>query len=175
MVDAFQGRVDAHFAYPWAAVTACPGATFDIRLRSRAGLIALILVTVMACNTDDAADYQDAVARERAIDDVWQKAALRGVTFRAIGQEPGWLLEIVDGESIMISTDYGNKVADYAYAEPIVFHDERRTRYLIEDADVIVEIRDLPCMDIMSGESFALSVSIIDPHRCLEGCGRALF
>lgn len=175
MVDAIQGRFDANIAYPWAVVTASPDGIFAVRWLSRAALIALILGTVIACNTDDAAGNPDTVAREGAIDDVWHKAALRGVTFRAIGQEPGWLLEIVNGKSIIISTDYGNNVAEYAYVEPIVFQDEQRTRYLIEDADAIVEIRDKPCMDIMSGESFAVSVSITDSHRRLEGCGRALF
>ena len=39
---------------------------------------------------------------EETIDDVWHKAKLRGVAFRAIGQEPGWLLEITNGKEIVL-------------------------------------------------------------------------
>lgn len=175
MVDAIQGRLHANIAYSRPVMTACPGRCFGIRLRSRVGLIALILAMVAACDTDELAASRNAATPEEAIDDVWHKAALRGVAFRAIGQEPGWLLEITNGESIMISTDYGNKVQDYAYVEPIVFQNERRTRYVTGEAGVIVEILGEPCTDVMSGESFEVSVSIIEPDRRLEGCGRALF
>ncbi|HEY6362032.1 MAG TPA: MliC family protein [Vicinamibacterales bacterium] len=36
----------------------------------------------------------------RIVRDPWQEARDRGVDFRAVGQEPGWHLEIDDGESI---------------------------------------------------------------------------
>ena len=44
---------------------------------------------------------------EASIGGVWHEAKLRGVLFRAIGQEPGWLLEITDGSEILLVTGYG--------------------------------------------------------------------
>ena len=107
-------------------------------------------------------------------DSVWDKARLRGVSFRAIGQEPGWLLEITTGIEILLVTDYGENRNSYPYAEPRVRQDERRTEYLLNDGDLVIEIRDEPCMDSMSGERFSVSVKITTAQRTLEGCGRML-
>ena len=134
-----------------------------------------LLLAVAACNTDSEMEYDQSIADEESIDDVWHKARLRGVAFRAIGQEPGWLLEITDGEDIMISTDYGESVNRYNWVEPVVDENGRRTQYVIEKSSVTVEIRGTPCTDVMSGESFENSVTIIESDRRLEGCGKALF
>ena len=58
---------------------------------------------------------------EIAARDVWHAAKLRGVAFRAIGQEPGWLLEMSTGDKILLVTDYGQTRIEYAYVEPEVF------------------------------------------------------
>ena len=107
-------------------------------------------------------------------DSVCDKARLRGVSFRAIGQEPGWLLEITTGIEILLVTDYGENRNSYPYAEPRVRQEERRTEYLLNNGDLVIEIRDKPCMDSMSGERFSVSVKITTVQRTLEGCGRML-
>ena len=135
----------------------------------------LAFLSIGACSPDENQDYRQATAREETSNNVWHKAKLRGVAFRAIGQQPGWLLEITNGEEIMLSTDYGASVQHYAYVVPVVYQDERRTQYVIEEAPVTVEIRGVPCTDTMSGKSFEVSVSIIARDRRLEGCGRTLF
>ena len=112
---------------------------------------------------------------EESIDNVWHRAKLRGVAFRAIGQEPGWLLEITNGTEILLVTDYGQNHNSYPYVEPVVYQEERRTQYVLESYGVTVEIRGQRCTDNMSGEEFEVSVSIIMADRRLEGCGRALF
>lgn len=105
---------------------------------------------------------------------VWDKARQRGVSFRAIGQEPGWLLEITDGVEILLVTDYGENRKAYAYVTPRVNEETRRTRYSPKEDDTVIEIHDEPCMDSMSGEPFFASVKITTPQRTLKGCGRAL-
>ena len=112
---------------------------------------------------------------EWSIDDVWHRAKLRGVAFRAIGQEPGWLLEITNGTGILLVTDYGQNRSSYPYVEPVVYQEERRTKFVLESYGVTVEIRAQRCTDVMSGEEFEVSVSIIMTDRRQEGCGRALF
>ena len=112
---------------------------------------------------------------EKSIDNVWHRAKLRGVAFRAIGQEPGWLLEITNGTEILLVTDYGQNRNSYPYVDPVVYQGERRTQYVLEGYGIIVEIRGQRCTDVMSGEEFEVSVLIIMTDRQLEGCGRALF
>ena len=68
---------------------------------------------------------------EDAIDNVWHQAKLRGVAFRAVGQEPGWLLEISNGEGIFLVTDYGSTRASMPYVEPVVHQEERRTQFVL--------------------------------------------
>ena len=138
----------------------------------------LLLISVLflaACTSQESDLPETPPSDEASITSVWHKAKLRGVAFRAIGQEPGWLLEITDGTEIMLSTDYGQSVNKYPYVEPVVYQEQRRTLYVIDDEDIEIEIRGQPCRDVMSGEEFAVSVTIFLANRELKGCGRALY
>lgn len=140
-------------------------------------LVALLVVGVLVCGCDEAAETTAVPTPidESAISDVWHQAKLRGVAFRAIGQEPGWLLEIRNGEEILLVTDYGSTRTSMPYVEPVVYQEERRTQYIVNDYNTIVEIRGIHCTDTMSGESFEVTVTITIEERELHGCGRALF
>ncbi len=143
--------------------------------RSPITTIVMMLLMASACVAQGGSPEADKSFDEESIDNVWHKAKLRGVAFRAIGQEPGWLLEIVNGEEILLITDYGQTRNSYPYVEPVVYQEERRTQYVLESYGVTVEIRGQRCTDVMSGEVFEVSVSIIMTDKRLEGCGRALF
>ncbi len=139
-------------------------------------ITALLLLTVIcACGAQEQAS-EDPVAREQELakNDVWHKAKLRGVAFRAIGQEPGWLLEITNGEEILIVTDYGKERKSLPYVEPREDKAARKTVFQI-DADTSVLIEGKPCTDSMSGESFEVTVTVTLGDKALKGCGRALF
>jgi len=138
-------------------------------------VLLLFAVLISACGESQQAREPEEVFDESSIDDVWHKAKLRGVAFRAIGQEPGWLLEITNGIEILLVTDYGEQRTSYPYVEPIVHQEERRTEFITGDDGTIVEIRGIPCRDSMSGEEFEVSVTIKQTDRELQGCGRALF
>jgi len=136
----------------------------------------LLLTAISACGAQEEAS-EDPVAREQELarNNVWHKAKLRGVAFRAIGQEPGWLLEITNGEEILLVTEYGSTRTSMPYVEPIVYQEERRTQYVLEAYNTIVEISGERCTDVMSGEEFEVTVTIKQTDRELQGCGRALF
>ena len=136
-------------------------------------LVSTLLLT--GCNTQEAGTPETPRFDESSITNVWHKAKLRGVAFRAIGQEPGWLLEITDGTEIVLSTDYGQNVNSYPYVDPVVSQEQRRTLYIIDSENIEIEIRGQPCQDVMSGEEFAVSVTIRTPGGELKGCGRALY
>jgi uncharacterized membrane protein len=138
-------------------------------------LLVVLLLAVSACAGKDEPETGQPVFDEASINNVWHQAKLRGVAFRAIGQEPGWLLEITNGEEILLVTDYGQNRYSYPYVEPAVHQEERRTQFILEGYGVTVEIRGKRCTDVMSGEEFEVSVSIIMTDGRLEGCGRALF
>ena len=133
-----------------------------------------LVALLVACSGEP-----DQAAREReetlAANDVWHASKLRGVAFRAVGQEPGWLLEITSGEEILLVTEYGSKRQSLPYVEPVVYQDERRTEYVLDSHRTVVEIRGEPCIDVMSGESFEVSVTLFLDGKELHGCGRALF
>ena len=138
-------------------------------------LFIVLLLAISACAGKEEPETGEPVFDEASINNVWHQAKLRGVAFRAIGQEPGWLLEITNGEQILLVTDYGQNHQAYPYVEPVVYQEERRTQFVLEGYGVTVEIRGERCTDVMSGEEFEVSVSIIMTDRRLEGCGRALF
>jgi uncharacterized membrane protein len=137
-------------------------------------LLALLL-TATACDGQNEVGADAPKFDEVSINNVWHQAKLRGVAFRAIGQEPGWLLEITNGEEILLVTDYGQNRQSLPYVEPVIYQEERRTQYVLEGYGVTVEIRGERCADVMSGEEFEVSVSIIMTDTRLEGCGRPLF
>jgi uncharacterized membrane protein len=135
----------------------------------------LLLASISACGAQENAD-QDPVAREQELakDDVWHAAKLRGVAFRAIGQEPGWLLEITNGEEILIVTNYGQDKESHPYVEPQVDQAARKTVYPVNDSTSVL-IEGEPCTDSMSGESFRTTVTVTLGGKAYAGCGRALF
>jgi uncharacterized membrane protein len=137
--------------------------------------LATRVAAVAAVSLITACGQTDERHSEELIDNVWHQAKLRGVAFRAIGQEPGWLLEITNGEEILLVTDYGSARTNMPYVEPVVYQEERRTQYVLESYNTVVEIRGEPCTDTMSGESFEVTVTITIKERKLHGCGRALF
>lgn len=111
---------------------------------------------------------------ELASKDVWHAARLRGVAFRAIGQEPGWLLEITNGQEILLVTNYGQNRIAYPWVEPRQDTSASKTLFQV-DADTSVLIEGIACTDTMSGETFAVTVTVNAGGQTLQGCGRALF
>ena len=135
----------------------------------------LLMLAATDCGSQESAE-RDPVARETELakNDVWHAVKLRGVAFRAIGQEPGWMLEITNGEKILIVTNYGQERASFPYVEPIEDKVARRTEFRIDpETSVLVEGR--PCTDSMSGKSFQATVTVKIGKQTLKGCGRALF
>jgi uncharacterized membrane protein len=111
--------------------------------------------------------------RARAI---WAEAAARGVTFRAIGQEPAWQLELFEPERIVFITDGGATRVERAWSLPEF--DRAGGRVLLRprfDGPVLrVELRQEACFDSMSGEPFDFAVVVTLDGLEHHGCGRAL-
>ena len=136
----------------------------------------VVLIAAAGCFAACSAE-QDPVEREEEIaaNDVWHAAKLRGVAFRAIGQEPGWLLEITNGEEILLVTDYGSNRQSLPFVAPEISDSDIRTQFVLDEHGITIEIRGERCADVMSGEEFDFAVTVFQADKEFHGCGRGLF
>ena len=107
---------------------------------------------------------------------IWEDAKLRGVDFRAVGNEPGWYLELTEGEKVLFVGDYGKTRYEFATPEPRVDQHARTTIYRVQEGkqELTVVIEGRPCHDSMSGEPFESSVTVILDDKQYRGCGKSL-
>jgi len=96
----------------------------------------------------------------------------RGVQFRAVGNEPGWLLDMF-ADRLELSYDYGNTTITAPRPAPSA-QTAAITRYDVqaEGRAIAILIRAEPCEDVMSGETFPSTVTVMVGAQTLEGCGR---
>jgi putative lipoprotein len=111
--------------------------------------------------------------RARAI---WEHAKLNGVDFRAVGNEPGWHLELKRGQTILLVSDYGQSSYVFDTPEPQEGEGTGTTTYRAQNQEHDLELRlqSRPCRDSMSGELFETTVTVNLDGRTFQGCGRAL-
>jgi putative lipoprotein len=107
---------------------------------------------------------------------IWEHARLNGVSFRAVGNEPPWILEIYDGDRIDLRTGYeGHR---HRFTNVLIDDDPvaRVTRYRAreDDKEIRVRLSARGCRDTMSDESFETQVTVRFGGRELHGCGRPL-
>lgn len=107
--------------------------------------------------------------------DPWQEAALRGVDLRALGQEPGWSVEVVQGEWLRIvqAGETGMLVAPEPARErtgsgATVYTGE------VDGQRLRLRLTESTCTDSMSGESHPLTATLTLDDRQLRGCARRL-
>jgi putative lipoprotein len=107
----------------------------------------------------------------------WVDARARGATFRAVGQEPGWNLEIHPDRIVMVY-QYGNRrvvVPNVGLIENADSPDpERRWQATTEAHELQVTVEDRGCTDVMSGETFPARVKVKLDGRDYAGCGQDL-
>jgi putative lipoprotein len=103
---------------------------------------------------------------------IWEKAKLDGADFRAIGNEPPWVLEIQQQSRVVLVTDYGAKRIELPLTSPREDRDARTMRWNGDEFQL--EIIGHPCSDSMSGEAFEATVIVNWHGQTLRGCGRAL-
>jgi putative lipoprotein len=102
----------------------------------------------------------------------WADAKRRGATFRALGNEPAWYVEIFP-ERFAIVTELGTKRTELVHAGAAV-EGSRTTYRASAGGDAIVVIDRRTCADTMSGEGFDAAATVTFENRTLRGCGRFL-
>jgi hypothetical protein len=96
--------------------------------------------------------------------------------FRAVGQEPGWLLEIRHARELRLITDYGadTAVTSVPPAETDSATGARTYRATVGARDLQVLIQPTACNDAMSGESYETTVTVTLDGHAYHGCGGPL-
>jgi uncharacterized membrane protein len=118
-------------------------------------------------------DQRDCTRSERA--SPWTEAAARGITYRAVGNEPGWLVEVGSGDdpSLHAVLDYGERTLDLARVTGISSTPGYGGQ-LADGTDVVLRTRREPCRDGMSGEAFETSAVLTVGSKAYRGCGAYL-
>lgn len=100
-----------------------------------------------------------------------QQARQRGTLIRAVGQEPGWVVEITAAGTLIL-TDYGQN--RHELSAPTVLQGTRgeSVRYLIADHPQRIEltVTKTTCQDTMSGEAYPARAELIIGDQSLTGC-----
>lgn len=106
----------------------------------------------------------------------WNEAAARGVGFRAVGSEPGWFVEVDQGEAppLRATLDYGERKIEVASAQGL----SGLLGWAGKTADgtqVQLLVERKSCADGMSGEAFEATAKLTVAGKVYQGCGAFLF
>lgn len=132
----------------------------------------LLLFALSACtsggsDTNDSAAASDTAAA--TLPPVPPAADSATVAFRAVGQEPGWLLSI--GDSLALRWDYDERRITVPAPSVESSGGERRYRFTSGDTSFVIVVRDSLCSDVMSGHRYPSHVDVTIGSRTLRGCG----
>lgn len=111
---------------------------------------------------------------ERRADSLREDARARGVVYRALGNEPGWVLEVGPGNRLNWTTNFGQDRFDFEQSQSATAPDGA-TIYTAQQGDVSirVSIKAERCVD--DGEvEFDHVVTVESGGQTLRGCGTRL-
>jgi uncharacterized membrane protein len=92
--------------------------------------------------------------------------------FAAVGQEPGWLLEIDSAHTIRFSYDYAQRTVSGTGQPPASDSSGARVWHLKNDStDLRVVVSATPCEDVMSGKPYPATVTVTLNGQVYRGCG----
>lgn len=105
----------------------------------------------------------------------WEQARARGIAFRGIGNEPGWLVEVGTGETpaLHAELDYGERKIDLAHVQR--FSEARGYAGTTSDGvEVKLQLQSGDCSDGMSDQTYPVSAKLSVGDKAYAGCGRFL-
>jgi hypothetical protein len=113
--------------------------------------------------------------RARALWDGVLFELVRDQDFVALGQEPGWRLQIVKGKEMRLAHAYGEKQVTTPAVRGIRDSSGALSYHaVIESADLRVVITPAACSDVMSGKPYPSTVTVTLNGETLRGCGEPL-
>ena len=105
----------------------------------------------------------------------WEQARARGITFRGVGNEPGWLVEVGAGETpaLHVELDYGERKIDLAHAQRLSGA-PGYTGTASDGVEVGLQLQHGDCSDGMSDQTYPVSARLSVGDKTYAGCGRFL-
>lgn len=107
---------------------------------------------------------------------IWEHAKLNGADFRAVGNEPGWDLEIMHDKKLEFTRQYGKVSYSFNTSQRETDQSAHKTIYSAREKghSLSVTILGDVCHDTMSDESFESTVTVVLDDKTYKGCGKAL-
>ena len=108
--------------------------------------------------------------------DPWEEAREKGVVFRAVGNEPGWLIEVDQKDSIKFVNYYGAMEIIVPVDDIWLGPDGEDRIYYVENEVIPFQliITKKHYQDSMSGEVFPYQARVIFPEKSYTGGGKML-
>ena len=105
----------------------------------------------------------------------FERAKFRGVAFRAIGNEPGWVLEIIPDREVRFITHLGTLTTYFKIEQHYEMHNSTEYKLRSKNNLLYLRIEKRRCFDTMSGREYESSVYLNFDGNELRGCGKGLF
>lgn len=150
----------------------------DIRMRART-LLSISVIALSACASEQTPSSETvstpmgSSTPATAQASPWEQAKARGIAFRGIGNEPGWLVEVGAGETpaLPAELDYGERKIEVARTQPLpgAAGYAGATR---EGVEVKLQLQREECSDGMSDQAYPLSAKLSVADKTYAGCGR---
>lgn len=106
---------------------------------------------------------------------VWEAAKLQGVAFRALGNRPAWVLELLSDKELRFLTNFGRDIIRFkvieSYSEPNAAEYKLRSQH----NTLFLRIEKRTCQETLTGERYESTVYLNFDGKELRGCGRALY
>lgn len=105
----------------------------------------------------------------------WEQARTRGIAFRGIGNEPGWLVEVGTGElpALHAELDYGERKIDVERVQSLSGA-LGYTGTTSDGVEVELQLQRGDCSDGMSDQTYPASAKLSVDGKAYTGCGRFL-
>ena len=130
--------------------------------------LALILTFSLSAETNSSGDNDGITA-------AFERARSEGVLFRAIGNEPGWILEISSDKEVLFLTNLGQDKTHFEVIDKFSEYDSTEYKMRSKQNFLLVRIEKRRCQDTMVDRVYESTVYINFDGVYMKGCGKALF
>ncbi len=98
-----------------------------------------------------------------------------GLLFQAVGNEPGWVLEIISDKKVLFLTNGGESKTHFEITEK--FSDYGSTEYKMRSENNVLHLRieNRRCKDTVVERVYESTVYINFDGVNMKGCGKTLF
>ncbi|MCI0472297.1 MAG: META domain-containing protein [Ignavibacteria bacterium] len=135
-------------------------------VRAKDSLLTPVVNDTIQKDEQSEPDFQSILERD-------EKARVRGIDFRAFGNEPFWILEI-DAEGNTIFSLHDRLDVVFATPAPETYTEKKTIIYKSPEGNIDISLIQENCPDNMSGEKMTFTVSVNFKNTEFKGCGKFL-